>query len=122
MRSLQRLGLVILLALAVAMPAIADKAKSLYEKGRDAEARQNYEAAYELYKQAYDLKPKELQYRTAYERTKFLAAASHVHRGQLLRDAEPNTPSGPCHEGTLPSSGFIYSGHLHDSTLDLTRF
>lgn len=87
MKSLQRLGLVILLALAVAMPAIADKAKSLYEKGRDAEARQNYEAAYDFYKQAYDLKPKELQYRTAYERTKFLAAASHVHRGQILRDA-----------------------------------
>src|SRR6202035_4758311 len=26
-------------------------------------------------------------YRTSYERTRFLAAASHVHRGQLLRDA-----------------------------------
>lgn len=87
MKRLQRLGLVFLLALTVAMPAIADKAKSFYEKGRDAEARQNYEAAYENYKQAFDLKPKELQYRTAYERTKFLAAASHVHRGQLLRDA-----------------------------------
>ena len=87
MKRLQRLGLVFLLALTVVMPAIADKAKSFYEKGRDAEARQNYEVAYENYKQAYDLKPKELQYRTAYERTKFLAAASHVHRGQLLREA-----------------------------------
>jgi len=87
MKSLQRLGVVMLLALMVAMPALADKAKSLYDKGRDAEARQNYEAAYDFYKQAYDLKPKLLEYRTAYERTKFLAAASHVHRGQLLRDA-----------------------------------
>ena len=87
MKSLQRLGMVILLALAVAMPALADKAKSLFEKGRDAEARQNYEAAFDFYKQAYDLKPKDLEYRTAYERIKFLAAASHVHRGQLLRDA-----------------------------------
>ncbi len=87
MKSLQRLGMVVLLALAVATPALADKAKSLYAKGRDAEARQNYEAAFDFYKQAYDLKPKELQYRTAYERTKFLAAASHVHRGQILRDA-----------------------------------
>jgi general secretion pathway protein D len=87
MKRLQRFGFVILLALLVAMPAIADKAKSLYEKGRDAEARQNYEAAYDFYKQAYDLKPKDIQYRTSYERTKFLAAASHVHRGQLLREA-----------------------------------
>ena len=87
MKRLQRLGLVTLLALVVAMPAIADQAKILYDKGRDAEARQNYEQAYEFFKQAFDLKPKDLAYRTSYERTKFLAAASHVHRGQLLRDA-----------------------------------
>ena len=61
--------------------------RSLYNKGKDAEARQNYEQAYDCYKQAYDLKPKDLQYRSAYERLRFLAAASHVHRGQLLRDA-----------------------------------
>jgi general secretion pathway protein D len=65
----------------------ADNAKTLYDKGADAEARQNYEQAYDFFKQAYDLKPKDLKYRTSYERTKFLAAASHVHRGQILRDA-----------------------------------
>ena len=65
----------------------ADSAKALYEKGSDAEARQNYEQAYDFYKQAYNLKPKDLKYRASYERTKFLSAASHVHRGQLLRDA-----------------------------------
>ena len=67
--------------------AFADQAKSLYEKGSDAEARQNYEQAYDFYKQAYNLKPKDLKYRASYERTKFLSAASHVHRGQILRDA-----------------------------------
>ncbi len=77
----------LLLIVALAVPVFANKAKSLYDKARDAEARQNYEEAYELYKQAYDLKPKDIRYRTSYERTKFLAAASHVHRGQLLRDA-----------------------------------
>jgi len=41
---------------AVALPVAADKAKDLYKKGQDAEARQNYEASYDLYKQAYDLK------------------------------------------------------------------
>ncbi len=87
MKRLQRLGLITLVALFVAIPAIADKAKSFYDKGRDAEARQNYELAYDNYKQAYDLKPTDLRYRVAFERTRFLAAASHVHRGQLLRDS-----------------------------------
>ncbi|MDT8067031.1 MAG: cohesin domain-containing protein [Terriglobia bacterium] len=87
MKRLHWFGLVLLIALIAAMPALADKAKSFYEKGRDAEARQNYELAYDNYKQAYDLKPTEMRYRVAFERTKFLASASHVHKGQLLRDA-----------------------------------
>ena len=79
---------IVLLVVAVALPiGAADSAKSLYNKGKDAEARQNYEAAYDFYRQAYDQKPKDLAYRASYERTRFLAAASHVHRGQLLRDA-----------------------------------
>ncbi len=77
-----------LLVVAVTLPiGAADSAKSLFNKGKDAEARQNYEAAFDFYKQAYELKPRDLSYRTSYERTKFLAAASHVHRGQLLREA-----------------------------------
>jgi general secretion pathway protein D len=65
----------------------AESAKSLYNKGKDAEARQKYEEAYDFYKQAYDLKPKDLLYRASFERLRFLAGASHVHRGQLLRNA-----------------------------------
>jgi general secretion pathway protein D len=79
---------IVLLVVAVVLPiGAADSAKSLYNKGKDAEARQNYEAAYDFYRQAYDQKPKDLAYRSSYQRTRFLAAASHVHRGQLLRDA-----------------------------------
>ncbi|MGZ4820871.1 MAG: cohesin domain-containing protein [Terriglobales bacterium] len=81
-----RLATTILLVLTLALPAAADKAKGFYDKGRDAEARQNWEQAYEFYKQAYDLKPKELRYRAAFERSRFQAGASHVHRGQKLRD------------------------------------
>jgi len=73
--------------LCVSLATYADQAKTLYEKGSDAEARQNYEQAFDFYKQAYNLKPKDLKYRASYERTKFLSAASHVHRGQILRDA-----------------------------------
>jgi len=82
--------MILLLAILTTVPAATknskDKAKPLFLKGQDAEARQNYEAAYTFYKQAFDLKPKEVAYRLAYQRTKFLAAASHVHRGQLLRE------------------------------------
>jgi general secretion pathway protein D len=64
-----------------------DSVKALYDKGADAQARQDYEKAYEYFKEAYDRQPKDTKYRAAYERTKFLAAASHVHRGQILRDS-----------------------------------
>jgi len=77
----------LVVAAGVLVAGAADNAKSLYNKGRDAEARTNYEQAYDFYKQAYDLKPTNLAYRTSYERLRFLAGASHVHRGQLLRDA-----------------------------------
>jgi general secretion pathway protein D len=81
---------VLLLLICLSFPAFAkriDSATALYEKGRDAEARQNYEQAFDYFKQAYNLKPKDLRYRTAFERNRFLAASSEVHRGQILRDA-----------------------------------
>jgi len=84
---LNRPAAIVLLVLAVTLPIAADSAKSLYKKGKDAEARQNYEAAFDFYKQAYEQKPRDLAYRASYERTRFLAGASHVHRGQLLREA-----------------------------------
>ncbi len=80
-------ALIFFLLLALGLPASADSAKSLYAKGKIAEARQNYEQAYDFYKQAYDQRPQDLAYRSAYERLRFLAGASHVHRGQLLREA-----------------------------------
>src|ERR1700694_1131630 len=89
MRRLIRPALFVLLLLCLRLPNFAktvDSAKALYEKGQDAEARQNYEQAFDYFKQAYNLKPKDLRYRTALERTRFYAAASHVHRGQILRD------------------------------------
>lgn len=85
MRRLVRLvGLA--LTLTVSLPALADKANGFFKKGVDAEARQNYEQAYEFFKQAYDLKPKEIKYRAAYTRMRFYASSGHVHRGQLLKE------------------------------------
>ncbi len=90
MRRLIFPALLVLLLLCLRLPVVGkntDSAKALYEKGADAEARQNYEQAFDYFKQAYNLKPKDLRYRTAFERTRFYAGASHVHRGQILRDA-----------------------------------
>jgi general secretion pathway protein D len=77
-------ALLVLLAILPALPG--DNAKAIYEKGQDAEARENYEGAYNFYKQAYDLKPKDLRYKASFERLRFKAAATIVHQGQKLRE------------------------------------
>src|SRR5260370_8552053 len=81
-----RLGLVICLLTALVLQA--ESPASLYKKGKDAEAAQMYEAAYELYKQAYDKDPKDLRFRVAFEPTRFYAAAAKVHRAHLSPDRE----------------------------------
>ncbi|HEY2116235.1 MAG TPA: cohesin domain-containing protein [Candidatus Angelobacter sp.] len=64
----------------------AESAKSLFQKGVKAEARQDYEAAFDFYKAAYQQKPEDLRYRVPFERTRQLACASKIKRGQKLRD------------------------------------
>ena len=83
---LMRPALLLVLVAAISLPAFADKAKELFAKGQDAEARQQFVTAYDFFKQAYDLKPKDLRYRAAFERIRFEAAASLVHQGQKLRE------------------------------------
>jgi general secretion pathway protein D len=75
-----------ILFLFAAFLSAAESAKSLYQKGLKADARQDYEAAYEFFKAAYQQKPEDLRYRVSYERTRMLAAASKVKRGQKLRE------------------------------------
>jgi general secretion pathway protein D len=86
MTRMSRPALVVLLVALAALPLLADKAKDLYDKGRDAEARQQYEAAFDFFRQAYQLKPKDLRYRAAFEHSRFDAGAEAVHRGQQLRE------------------------------------
>jgi general secretion pathway protein D len=64
----------------------AETAKTLYQKGMKAEAREDYEAAFDFYKAAYQQKPEELKYRVPYERTRMLASASKIRRAQKLRE------------------------------------
>ncbi len=77
--------LTILFLFAAFLPA-AESAKTLYQKGAKAEARQDYEAAFDFYKAAYQQKPDELRYRVPFERTRMLSAASKIKRGQKLRE------------------------------------
>src|SRR5919201_3830873 len=84
-----RLGRILLVTavfLLSTLPLSAESARSLYKKAKDAEARQNYEAAFEYYRQGHEQKPKDLKFTTGLNRTRFLAAATKVHRGQLLRE------------------------------------
>jgi general secretion pathway protein D len=75
-----------ILFLFAAFLSAAESAKSLFQKGAKAEARQDYEAAFEFYKAAYQQKPDDLRYRVPFERTRMLSAASKIKRGQKLRD------------------------------------
>src|SRR5450759_4807853 len=75
------------LLIGAVLPAVAsnDKAaKALYQRGKDAEVRQDYITAYNLYHQAYQLKPSDLRYRASFEYVRFLASASYVHQGEVL--------------------------------------
>jgi general secretion pathway protein D len=75
-----------ILFLFAAFLSAAESAKTLYQKGAKAEAREDYEAAFDFYKAAYQQKPEELKYRVSFERTRMLSAASKIKRGQKLRD------------------------------------
>ena len=68
-------------------PAHAQSASSWNKKGQAAEARDDYDAAFEAYRQAHLKKPTDLRYKTRYERLKFEAANMHVDRGRILRNS-----------------------------------
>lgn len=80
------LALLLLLAVS-ALASNVKQAKQLYQKGVEAQARQDYITAYNFYHQAYELQPTDLTYRSAFEYVRFLAAASYVHQGELLMNA-----------------------------------
>lgn len=73
--------------LAAALPcAHAQSASRLYKQGRLAELKDDTETAYQDYYRAWQKKPTDEQYKLAYERTRFAAAALHVEQGERLRD------------------------------------
>jgi general secretion pathway protein D len=65
--------------------AHAQSAAKWDKKGQDAEARQDYDAAYEAYHNATLKKPKDLVYKEHFEHSRFQASLAHVDRGRVLR-------------------------------------
>jgi general secretion pathway protein D len=81
-----RIVLASILIMAINAPAYSNEAKAAYSRGVRAESQTQYDAAFEAYKEAYALKPKDAKYMAAYLRLRSSAAAEHVRKGQLLRD------------------------------------
>src|SRR5712692_4670269 len=77
----------LLLILLITLPAYADKAKSAYNLGVKAEAQNKYDEAFEAYRQAYALKPKNPEYLASYTRLRSYTAIEHIRAGQLLRNS-----------------------------------
>ncbi|MGC2638066.1 MAG: cohesin domain-containing protein [Acidobacteriaceae bacterium] len=76
-----------LAALLAAVPcAHAQSASHFYKQGRIAEDKGDVRAAYDAYYRAYQKKPTDEQYKMAWERTRFSAAALDVEHGERLRD------------------------------------
>ena len=66
-------------------PAAAQSAAAWNKRGEAAEAKDDYDGAYDAYLKAYQKKPKDLRYKTRYERVRFQAAAIHVERARKFR-------------------------------------
>jgi general secretion pathway protein D len=65
----------------------AQSAGTWNKRARNAEVREDYDAAYEDYRQAHLKSPSDLRYKTSLERVRFQAAAMHVDRGRVLRQS-----------------------------------
>ena len=77
----------LLLFVWAAMPAQAQSAGAWNKRGEQAEAREDFDAAFEAYRQAHLKKPNDMRYNTHYQRMRFQAANQHVDRGRVLRQS-----------------------------------
>src|ERR1700722_19425500 len=66
------------------LAASGPNAKTLYARGQAAESKDDPITAYEDYYQAYEKEPKNLRYKTAYERLRFQAGSAHISKGEKL--------------------------------------
>ena len=62
----------------------AQSASSLFKSGQSAEAREDYDAAFDFFQKANAKNPKDLSYRAALYRVRVSASAMHLTRGRKL--------------------------------------
>src|ERR1700744_1829908 len=74
-----------------AVAASGPSAKTLYSRGQAAEAKDDPITAYEDYYRAFQKEPKNLRYKTAYERLRFQAGSAHVEKGEKLLEQNDTT-------------------------------
>ncbi len=65
----------------------AQSASSLFKSGQNAEARQDYDAAFDFFQKANAKNPKDLNYRTALYRVRQTASSMHITKGRKLLQA-----------------------------------
>lgn len=70
----------------MAAPLVGERAESAFKAGQRAEKKNDFDTAYQAYKRAHDSKPSDPKYMAAFVRTRFYAAAQHIHTGDELRD------------------------------------
>jgi len=64
--------------------AYAQSASSFFKRGQEAEAREDYDTAYQDYQHAYSLSPTDVRYKAAFYRVRLSDSAMHVTRGRKL--------------------------------------
>ena len=79
--------LVIVLGSSAGSVALAQSAATWNKRGQAAEVREDYDAAFEDYRQAHLKKPDDLRYKERFERIRFQAAVAHVDRGRVLKQS-----------------------------------
>ena len=79
------LGLVLIFGpVSTPVHAKEESAKKLFARGQAAEAREDYDAAFEAFKKAYAKTPNDLRMRTAYYRVRQTASSAHVTDGRKM--------------------------------------
>ena len=110
-RSIARIGAVAFIAALVFLLVgstrlNAQSASSLYKRGQAAEAREDYDTAYDLYQKANAKNPRDITYRAAFLRVRTTAAGMHMTNGRkLLQDGnEPGALAQFLHAAALDPS------------------
>jgi len=118
-----RVLLTSILLLAFCIPTYADRASAEFKQGVRAESKNQSDAAFEAFKQAYALKPKDPKYVTAYLRARTAAAIDHVQNGEkLLNSLELEKALAEFQRAAeIDGTNFLAAGEMRRTALLLKR-